>query len=179
MWPPATWPGKTQGISTDLVDEGREVDVVYLDFTKAFDTVSCNILIHKLMKYRLDKWPVRWIENWLNCNAQSIVVSGTKSLWTLVPCDAHQGVDLGPVLFNFFINDLNDGTECTLGKRNHNRLDKWANRDFMKFNKGKCKVLHLGKNNPKHPYRMGSHQLEISFAEKALQGEEVSSWTPS
>ena len=51
------------------MDEGREVDVVYFDFTKAFDTVSCSILIHKLMTYGLDKWPVRWTRNWLNCRA--------------------------------------------------------------------------------------------------------------
>jgi len=48
-----------------LVGEGRAVDVVYLNFSKAVDTVSHNILIGKLRQYRLDKWSVRWIENWL------------------------------------------------------------------------------------------------------------------
>jgi len=45
------------------VDEGRAVDVVYLDFSKAFDTVSHNILIGKLRKYGLDEWSVGWIDN--------------------------------------------------------------------------------------------------------------------
>jgi len=51
---------------TGWVDEGRAMDVVYLDFSKAFDTVSPNILLGKLRKCGLDEWSVRWIENWLN-----------------------------------------------------------------------------------------------------------------
>jgi len=48
------------------VDEGRAVDVVYLDFSKAFNTISHNILLGKLRKCGLDEWSARWIENWLN-----------------------------------------------------------------------------------------------------------------
>ena len=48
---------------TGSVDEGRAVDIVYLDFSKVFDTVSHQILIEKKMKYRLDKQTVRWTEN--------------------------------------------------------------------------------------------------------------------
>jgi len=44
------------------VDKRRAVDIAYLDFGKAFDTVSCNNLIGKLMKHRLNEWTVRWIE---------------------------------------------------------------------------------------------------------------------
>jgi len=51
---------------TDWLDEGRAVDVVYLDFIKAFDIVSDNILLGKLRKSGLDEWSVRWTENWLN-----------------------------------------------------------------------------------------------------------------
>lgn len=85
------------------------------NFTKAFDIVSFNILIHKLMKYGLGKWPVRWIENWLNCHAQRILISGANALWTLVPIGAHEGVNLETMLFKFLI-DLDDGTECTQTK---------------------------------------------------------------
>ena len=44
-------------------DEGRAVDVVYLDFSKAFDSVSQNILTDRLRKCGLDEWTERWIEN--------------------------------------------------------------------------------------------------------------------
>ena len=66
---------------TGWVDEGRAVDGVYLDFSKAFDTVSHNILTGKLRKSGLDEWTVRWIENWLNGRAQRVVISGTESSW--------------------------------------------------------------------------------------------------
>jgi len=48
---------------TGWTDERRAVDALYLDFSKAFDTVSHNILLKKLRKCRLDEWLVRWIEN--------------------------------------------------------------------------------------------------------------------
>jgi len=66
---------------TGWADEGRAVDVVSLDFSKAFDTVSHNILLGKLGKCGLDEWSVRWIENWLNGRAQRVVISGTESSW--------------------------------------------------------------------------------------------------
>ncbi|RMC04337.1 hypothetical protein DUI87_19156 [Hirundo rustica rustica] len=48
------------------MDDGRTVDIVYLDLSKAFNTVSHNILIGKLRKCGLDEWTVRWIEKHLN-----------------------------------------------------------------------------------------------------------------
>ena len=63
--------------STGLVDEGRMVDIVYLAFSKAVDTVSHNTLVEKLMKHGLDKQAVRWTENCLNDQAQRVVISGS------------------------------------------------------------------------------------------------------
>ena len=50
---------------TSWVDGGRAVDVIYLDFSKAFDTVSHDILLAKLIKCAIDEWTVRWVENWM------------------------------------------------------------------------------------------------------------------
>lgn len=59
-----------------LVNKDRAVDNVDLSFSRAFATVAHNILWDKTMKYRLDKWPVRWTENWLSCRTQELWSAG-------------------------------------------------------------------------------------------------------
>ncbi|GAB0195155.1 mitochondrial enolase superfamily member 1 [Grus japonensis] len=66
---------------THLVDEGKAVDVVYLDFSKAFDTVSHSILLEKLAAHGLNRRTLCWVKNWLDGQAQRIVVKGVKSGW--------------------------------------------------------------------------------------------------
>ena len=66
---------------TRLVDEGKAVRVVYLDFSKAFDTVSHSILLGKLAACGLDRYTLLWVRNWLEGHAQWVVFIGVKSSW--------------------------------------------------------------------------------------------------
>jgi len=63
---------------TCLVDEGKAMDVIYLDFTKTFDTVPHSILLEKLAAHGLDGCTLCWIKNQLNGQVQRVVVNGVK-----------------------------------------------------------------------------------------------------
>ncbi|KAJ7395252.1 hypothetical protein BTVI_156749 [Pitangus sulphuratus] len=170
------------------MDEGRAVDIVYLDISKTFDTVSHNILIGIVKKCGLDGWTVGWIVNWLTGRSQRVITGGTGSSWRPVTSGVPQCSILGSILFDVFISDLPEGMECLLSEfadgtkqgevtetpqccaalwRDLDRLEKWAE-NLLKFYKGKCRVLHLEKNNHRHQYRLGSDLLESSSLEKDL-----------
>jgi hypothetical protein len=142
---------ETLDIITDAVNKGHSVDLILLDFSKAFDKVSHAKLIQKLEAYGVNNILVKWIESFLTGRNQRVTIGDNSSELEDVTSSVPQGSVLGPLLFTIFINDLpyRVKNECRLyaddSQKDIDSMQNWAKTWQMSFNYDKWKVMHFGK----------------------------------
>ena len=170
------------------LDEGASCDVIYTDFSKAFDKVSHKKLILKLETLGIRGRVIKWIENFLTDRHQKVRVNEQCSGWQTVKSGVPQGSVLGPILFLVFINDLPDAIknkliklfaddaklynvstsleDCVQLQQNLDSLIKWSSEWSLRVNPEKCKVLHLSKGNPDRNYQ---YHMQVEDTETYLE----------
>ena len=172
-----------------LLDLGSPVDIIYLDFQKAFDKVPHERLQIKLQNHCIGGEVLKWIGNWLRNRKQRVVINSESSRWSNVTSGVPQGSVLGPTLFTIYINDIDDDLLNTVKKFADDtkligevdtdeqirsvkedllRLEKWAEQWQIQFNADKCKVMHLGAKNKGSKYEIGGKECAVVEEEKDL-----------
>merc|ERR1711963_635569 len=137
------------------LEQGNNVDTVYLDFSKAFDKCDHGILLHKIKKLKIKGKLGCWIQNFLKDRKQAVIVDRVKSTWSEIISGIPQGSVLGPILFLIYISDIGENlstkalvyvddtkikqkvnseedVECF--QKELEKLDEWAKSNNMQFN---------------------------------------------
>ena len=174
---------------TKILDNGEAVDLIYLDFAKAFDKVPHCRLFKKLEAHGIRGNILNWIKEWLNNRRQKVCIDGELSDWENVTSGVLQGSVLGPLLFLIYINDIDENLIAKIGKFADDtklgksvscagevqklksdlvNLEKWSSDWQMLFNTEKCSVIHLGSKNSKQQYNLCGNLLRESENERDL-----------
>lgn len=176
------------------LSEGNNVDIVFLDFAKAFDKVDHGILLHKMKRLGITGKIGRWLHNFLTSRSQKVTVEGHCSESSRVISGVPQGSVLGPLLFLVLMGDIDQGLDHStlssfaddtnishvtsseddiqLLQQDLDKVYLWAQENNMTFNEAKFEALRCGpdqdlKLNAKL-YTEGGHEITPAPAVKCL-----------
>ena len=172
---------------TSETNSGKQVDAVYLDFCKAFDSVPHAELLHKLRTYGISGKLWAWFKGYLTGRYQSTKIDQSKSSFLPVVSGVPQGSILGPILFILYLNDLPecslkskllsfaDDTKCykvisseadaTLFQEDLNRIGCWKTTWKLNFNLSKLALIHFHSNRPNLSTTYTMCETEITSSE--------------
>ena len=170
---------------TKHIDDKCEVHSIYTDFSKAFDVVPHNLLIHKMQsRFGISDNILLWFSSYLTNRYQRVILYGENSEWVHVTSGVPQGSILGPHLFLMYIDDLPDECEysesllfadddkifriihciadCLRLQSDLNRLYEWCSTWKIYLNLDKCNFISFSnkRNKVDFVYRFGDHVIE-------------------
>ena len=172
-----------------VLDRGGYICAIFMDLSKAFDTVNHNLLIIKLRAYGLEKDALKCMKNYLTNRKQRVRSNKTFSEWERITTSVPQGSILGPLIFNIFLNDhflfisnsslsnyTDENTLYTFGdnlKKNKDNLrnsfdivHKWIYENYMVLNAGKCRFMCHRNNTENETFLFHNILLENSKEQK-------------
>lgn len=167
---------------SNIVDNRGQVDVVYTDFSKAFDRIDHSILIEKLGQFGFNDPMKRFLKSYLQERQQYVSYNGYNSVKYVATSGVPQGSNLGPLLFLLFVNDLSDNIQChhlffaddlkifndihTLDnceklQMDLNRIQTWCINNRLHLNPVKCQFISFTKKQViyEYPYRINTTLL--------------------
>ena len=168
-----------------ILDKGGQIDIIFLDFSKAFDCIDHTMLLYKLHNlFGIGGNLLMWIQDYLSGRTQRVLVEHANSVFKDVSSGVPQGSILGPMLFLLFINGMPsvttscttalfaddskcfkqivDVNDCQSLQKDLDALYNWSKAWKMDFNPTKCKVLSISRSrNPiVFAYKMNDVILE-------------------
>jgi hypothetical protein len=185
------------------LDNNGQTDAVFLDFSKAFDSVCHTRLSEKLKGYGINGTLLQWFGSYLKDRKQVVVIEGCCSREVDVLSGVPQGSILGPILFLLYINDMprvvslpgkialyaDDAklymkiqtiNDCIKLQEQLNKLSEWSKKWKLDFNASKCKVMRISRRTVPYQYiyTLNREKLEVvrSFVDLGITIESNLGW---
>ena len=177
----------------EALAKGKEIDIAYLDFVKAFDKVPHCALLTKLSKFGISGQVINWFQSYLSDRYQRVALQGTYSDWLQVLSGVLQGSIMGPLMFLVYIDDIPQcithdpkiaifADDSKLFKIIEKPSDKfslqqdltqlsiWSDTWGMCLNKPKCKAMNISRKKipTKREYHLNRFPLETVSEVKDL-----------
>lgn len=179
--------------ATKEIHENNQVDVLYTDFSKAFDLVDHTILVSKLHNFNLPNKLIKWIDSYLSNRRQFVKYEQKESIEYDVNSGVPQGSHLGPTLFLLFINDIvpalgdnvyislfaddlkiaskiNNTSDVNNLQKAIDNLKNWCEENKLHLNLDKCSIMTISRKREKIDanYFYGSHKFNRANEQRDL-----------